>query len=142
QRPGDADALALTAGELVRIAAGVLRPEAHESQELAYPRLERRALEQPSHQQGLAHAVADAPLRIEGGVGILEHDLHLALDAAELLALEPGELMPIEADAAARRLDHPKHGIAGRRLAAAALTHEREGLAGADAEIDAVDRLD
>ena len=53
-----------------------------------------------------------------------------------------GEVPAVELDGARGRLEQLDHRAAGRGLAAAALTDQAEGLAGADVEVDAVDRLD
>ena|SRR5205085_4082531 len=53
-----------------------------------------------------------------------------------------GDVAAVEPDGAAGRLQQPKHGTRHRRLAAAALADEAQGLALADAEAHAVDRID
>src|SRR5690606_31706825 len=85
QRPGDGDALALAAGEFVRIFPHRVRIEPDALQKvgdalvgLAVPAGE------PQRAHGLGDDVADAPARIEAGIGVLEDHL----DA--LAALGPG----------------------------------------------------
>src|SRR5207248_958669 len=48
---------------------------------------------------------------------------------------------PLQGDTAARRLEEPDHHARHRRLSAARLADQREGLAAADREADALDRL-
>ena len=79
QSAGDADALALAAGEFVRIAVGMLGVQAHTLQHFnnALPavRLGGRKLVDVD---GLAHDVAHRHAGVQAGIGVLEHDLHLA----------------------------------------------------------------
>ena len=83
ERPGDADALPLAAGELVREAVGMLGREADQPQQLARcagcaPRPGCR----PCVSQRLGQHVADAHARVEAGVRVLEDDLHLGAGTA------------------------------------------------------------
>ena len=52
------------------------------------------------------------------------------------------DVLAVDHDLAVGRREQPEDRPAGRRLAAAALAHEAERLAGVDAQADAVDRLD
>ena len=76
ERAGDADALALAAGELVRVAARVLRlqtDEVHHPRDLLPPLGRAPEAVDP---QALADAVADRRPRVEARVRVLEDDLH------------------------------------------------------------------
>ena len=76
---GDADALALAAGELVRVAVDVLGVEADHVQQVLRPRLAvalRRDL--GVDLERLADDVADRHARVERGVRVLEHHLDVA----------------------------------------------------------------
>ena len=92
--------------------------------------------------QALADAVADRGPRVEAGVRVLEDDLHPPAVRLEGGALERRELDAVELDRARRRLDEAQEQPPDRRLAAARLADQPEGLAAADVEADAVDRLD
>ena len=78
ERAGDADALPLPAGELVRIAPRVLGREADQREQLGDPRRARRAGMQAVGRQRLAERVADAQARVEARVRVLEDDLQAA----------------------------------------------------------------
>ena len=74
QRPGDADALALAAGELVREAPGVVGRETDELEQLGDTGVVV-ALDLLDPQR-LGDRRADGEARVERGLRILEHDLH------------------------------------------------------------------
>jgi hypothetical protein len=79
---------------------------------------------------------------VERRIGVLEDHLDLAADRAEALPREPDQLLAAELDRARRRLEQLDDGSAERRLAAAGLAHEAEGLALVEGEADVVDGLD
>ena len=141
ERARDHDALALAAGELVRIARGVLRLQPDQHEQLLDAARERRAAQHAAHQQRLADALADRHLRIERRVRVLEDDLHVALRVAQRRAVEPVEVRAEKIDLAGGRAHDAERRVAGGRLAAAAFADQREGLAGLDREAHAVDRL-
>ena len=91
ERAGDADALALAAGELVRIAVRGLGVEADQPQQLA--RLVQRGLARRAVDDGpLGDDVADAPARIERGERVLEHHLQRLAIGAQLGARQAGDV--------------------------------------------------
>src|SRR4051812_3017857 len=142
QGAGDADALALPAGELVRVAIDEVGAEPDDVEQplggLA-PRLPRPEL---VDDERLGDDVADGHPRIERGVRILEDDLELSADLAQLFAPEPRQLLTAETDRAGRRLQQLQDAVAGGRLAGPRLTHETERLPSADLERNVVDGLD
>ncbi len=143
ERAGDADALALAAGELVRVPVAVLGVEPDELEQLGDARLALLVvLPQPVHLQRLADDVVDRHLRVQRGVGVLEDDLQLAPHRPHLRDRQPGELAPLEPHRAGGRLVQLEDGPAGGRLAAAGLPHHAEGLPGVDVEAHAGHRLD
>ena len=85
ERAGDADALALAAGELVRIAVAHARAQARPCSSSSAVR-SRRAPAVPSavEPERLADDVADRHARVERGERVLEDDLHVAPQAAQL----------------------------------------------------------
>ena len=92
QRPGDPDALALAARELVRVAPRVVRLEADQ---VHHPRDLAAALAgvaEAVDAQPLADAVADRRARVERRVRVLEDDLHPPPVGLEVGALEPGDV--------------------------------------------------
>ncbi len=80
--------------------------------------------------------------RVEGRVGILEDHLHLGADRLEGAALERGDFRAAEAHATRGGVEQAHYQPPGGRLAAAALAHQAEGLAGPQVEAHAVDRVD
>jgi hypothetical protein len=131
QRPGQGDALALAAGQLVRLA----RAEAlqlHQLQELGHPVAPlgrgHRFVLQP---------VADVLLHAhvgEQGIG-LEHHVD-----RPLIGRRPGDVLAVDQDPpGTRRLEAGEH-AQERGLAAAGAAEQAEQLLAVDLEIDAVDR--
>ena len=89
----------------------------------------------------LADNLAHDHARIEGGIGILEDHLHPARESPRLGSVETGGILAVEDHLAAGRRIDALDRAAKRRLAAAGLADEAEGLSPLDGEIDAVDRL-
>jgi hypothetical protein len=89
----------------------------------------------------LGDDIADDHSRVQGGLGVLENHLHLAVERLALIALRLVDVLAPEEHLAARRLvepdQHPSHG----RLAATRLADKAERLALFDLECDPVDRL-
>src|SRR5258707_792134 len=75
QRPGDADALPLAAGELGRIARLVAGIEADAAERVVEGAIEIAARHQPMHPRRLAHDLPHLEARIERGEWILEDHL-------------------------------------------------------------------
>ncbi len=80
----DSDALALAAGELVRVAVNVLLIETHPLQEVPDRRLALALVRHAVDVQALTHDLAHAHARVEAGIRILEHDLDVAPRRLEL----------------------------------------------------------
>ena len=77
----------------------------------------------------------------ERAVRVLEDHLDAAPQRDQLPAAELGDIDPVIEDLAGGRLFEPQDAAAHRCLAAAAFADQPQGLAAADREIDAVDRL-
>ena len=92
--------------------------------------------------QGVADDRADPFPRIEAGVRILEDQLHLAPERAELAGAVPVDRLALEDDLAGRRLQQADDRPPERRLPAAGLADEAERLARLHREAHAVDRMD
>jgi hypothetical protein len=124
---GDRDALALAAGELVRIALGEAVAQADLGQHLGDARL-LVGLVMPGTSRSGSATSADRHARIERGIRILEH--HLAVQPVVpigRLALE--DRLAVEQDLAAGRLDQPGDGLAERGLARARAADHGHDLA-------------
>ena len=140
QRAGDADALALPAGELVRVAPHGLGVEAHLAHQLGDARgalLVAGADAEGVHTLG--DGVAHGGARVEGGARVLHDDLQAPPVGMEVSRRQRREIDAVEADAAAGRLDQPQDAATHGGLAAAQLAHQRQGLAAPDGEVDPID---
>ena len=122
QRPGDADALALAAGELVRVAAGVVGRQPDELEQL----LDLLVVVAGDlvDLQRLLDRAADGEPRVERGVRVLEDHLHLAAQRPQLLAAQADELAALVLHRPGARLDQLQHAAPERRLARAALADQ------------------
>ncbi len=140
QRAGDADALALTAGELVRIAIARPLGQPHQGQHvghrLARPGVHPRAMDQQRFGDDVLHRHA----RVQRAERVLEDDLHGAPLVAQRLALQVADVLAVEQDGAAARLDQPDQQPPERRLATAGFADQAERLAGLDAQRHVVHR--
>ena len=140
--PRHGDALALAAGEFVRVALGRVGIE---------PDLEQRLLdERAALGGGAADAMHLEPLlddlrhrqpRRQARERILEHDLHLAPQRPHGALADAVEPAAVEADRAVAA-DEAQQREAERGLARAAFADDAEGLAPGEAEVDAIHRLD
>ena len=143
QGAGDADPLALSARELVRIAVGHRRQQADQVEQLGDPFAEPAAA--PGDAMDLERFAHDLPhphAGIERAEGILKHHLHASPQRAQPALVDSRDVLAVEDDPPCRRLQHPQDRQRRRRLAAAALPHQAEGLAPPEFERHAVDRLD
>ena len=138
---GNADPLPLPAGELVRVAPGVVRREADHLHHLRHPVRALIGRAQAMDAEALADGGGDRRAGVERRVRILEHDLHPAPVALELGALDVGDIRPVEHDPAAGWLDQAQERPSHGRLAAAGLPHQAQRLATPDVEAHVVDRL-
>ena len=100
--PGDRDALALAAGELVGIAVSAVRVEPDLTQRRDDQRLAlRRVGAQAVHLEALLDDLADRKPRAERAEGILEDDLHLAPERAHRSGFPALDALTVETDLAA-----------------------------------------
>ena len=140
---GDADALTLTAGELVRVAVDVLRVETHELEELLHPRPPLVLRHDVGVDlQGLGDDLADGAPRVERGVGVLEDDLDVPSQATHVRPRLLEHVDAVELDGALGRLLEPHEESPERGLATPRLADDTERLAATQLEVDAVDRAD
>jgi hypothetical protein len=143
QRAGDADALALATGKGVRVAQQIAGIEPHQLEQLDHPVAALSVREVLEADQRLGDERLDIHARVERGIGILEHHLHAAPDALELVAAQlchvDGAGAIVEQDLALAGLDGAEDGAAGRGFAAAAFPDEAERFAAHDGQVDAVD---
>ena len=142
QRSCDPDALALAAAELMRVATGVVRLETHHVHHPAHLGAPLRGGSKAVDAQALADAVADRRAWVQARVRVLEDDLDAPAVGLEGAPGDRRQVHAVEMDGPGRRLDEPQQQAPDRRLAAARLAHETQGLATLDIEADAVDGLD
>ena len=136
--PGDVDALALTAGELVGEAVDVLGVQAHHAHELPHPLLPLDAVgDGLVDDHGLLHDLAAGLAGVQGGVGVLEDHLDLPPQGLALPAprLEV-ERLPLEDQLPGGGGVQPHDAAAQGGLAAAGLTDHAQGLAPVHLQID------
>ena len=135
QRPRDADALALAAGQFMRQAVAVLRAvEPHQIEQFVDPRgdLGRRRAEQFWRDPDI---VGDAHMRKQPAA--LEH---IADAAAQPNRIGGADVLAFDRDAAAVGVDQPVGQPQQRGLAGAGAADDGEELALGDLERDVVDR--
>ena len=142
ERAGDADALALAAGELVRVAVVVLRVQPDGLQQVLHRLLPATLGLDVLQPERRTDDLADGVPRVQRGVRVLEDHLDVATQRAHLPVGEVRDVVALEGDLAAGRLEQPGHQPRGGALAAAGLADDRERLAAAYVEVHAVDGLD
>ncbi len=103
--------------------------------------LQLDALRDPVDPQRVPDRLLDRHGRVQRGVRILEDDLHLAPDAAQLALGHARDLAAVEEHALRRSPDEAEQRPPERRLAAAGLADEPEHLALVEVERHVVDRL-
>ena len=91
---GDADPLPLPAGELVRVAADVLRAQADDLEQLLHAGPDLRAARDPVDPERVADDLLDGLPRVQRRVGVLEDDLHLAAERTQLALGQLGDIPP------------------------------------------------
>ena len=130
QRAGDADALALAAGELLRILVRRLRAEADEVQQPAHPHVAvaPALVEALVAAPRLGDDVARRHARVQRGVWILEHHLHTAAERQQLLAAQAERVDAVEPHGARIGALQHQQCPCQRRLSAAGLADQAEGL--------------
>ncbi len=108
----------------------------------------------PVHEQRLPQDRPHGHPGIQGGIGVLEDDLHVSAKRLQqlvrcggdhhllVLLIWPGQLLAAEGDLPRGGLDESKDGPTRGGLSAAALAHQAKGLPLPDVHIDIVDRLD
>ena len=134
QRTGDADALPLTAGELVGVAPGVLLRVEPDGVEQLVGALAGGRLRLAVEQRDGHHVLLDA---LVGEQPDLLDDVADA--AAQLDRVGVGDVLAVEPDPAGGGLDEPVDHLERRGLAAARRADEADHLAARDVEVELVD---
>jgi hypothetical protein len=113
------------------------RPQARERERLGHALL--LGLDHSVDSQALGDGLVDGVPRVERARRVLEHELHAAPVGLQRLGRR-GERLCVDEHLARRRLLQAEDRARQRGLAAAALADEREDLAAAEVEVDAVHR--
>ena len=129
QCPGDADALALAAGELVGVAVAVAQVQPHLGHQGVHPLAALGLVADGVDHQGLLDDGRRAAARVEGGEGVLEDHLHPAPGGLQGGPPQAEQVDPVQHRAARGGLFQPEQGLAQGGLAAARLAHHAQGLA-------------
>src|ERR1700730_5836028 len=142
ERARDTNALALTAGEIVRIASELVRLQA-DGLEQMYDTLFKLppGFRQLVNDQGFANDRADVHARIERCIRVLKDNLDVAAQRSKLTSIQPSDILAFKMDLARSRFDQAKHATAGGRFTAAGFADQPEGIAAVDSEIDTVDGM-
>ena len=135
---GDADALALAAGEFVRMPRGMRRGEADDVEKFVHALAACVVAHVAGDLQRFRDDVAHGHARIERSDRILEDELAIAPRGAQAGTIEGQQIDAVEPHAARGRFDQPHHEPARRGLAATGFADEAEGFAWCDGETDAV----
>ena len=91
--------------------------------------------------QGLADDGRHRHARVQGGERVLEDDLHVARQAAQLLRAHRADVAAVEQHLAGGGFDQAQDAAPGGALAAARFADHAQRLAGGQLEADAVDRM-
>ena len=142
-RASDADALPLSAAELMGVALGVRWVEADIVEQRGDAAAAIFAVRcQLVDIEGFADDILDRAAGIQGAEGILEDHLEPSPALAEGGAFEAGDVFALETDLARSRFEEPNYGAAESRFSAAALADETDGFARPDRQADIVHRVD
>ena len=101
---GNADTLALAAGELMGEAGRRIRRQADAIEQVGHGLPTRGRCPDSGDFQRLGDQLAHAHARVEAGIGILENHLHAASEGAGLALAAFADILSIEHDAARCRL--------------------------------------
>src|SRR5438876_10458527 len=93
------------------------------------------------YDEWLADDVARRAARVERGIGILEHYLHLAAQGPQRAAAEVRDVGAVERDRSRGRLDEARGESRHGRFAATRFADQAERFARRDVERHAVDRM-
>jgi hypothetical protein len=139
ERSREADALPLTAAELVWVAGELRRIEANQVEQFRDARPPGCLVTNSVNDQRFLHDVADAHPRVQGRIGILKNDLHVAPRLPEPGSGVAQYVLASEAHLAGRWFDEPQNAPSSRGLAAAGFSDESERFSLVDREAHTID---
>ena len=129
-RAGDADALPLPAGKLVRVAGYELWAQPDRLQQLSgasYPRL--TVGDDAVCEQRFRHDIADHHARVECCEWVLKNDVHIAAQTTQCLSAQRHHIGSIETYFPGSRLNQTEYRASSSALTAATLADETERFA-------------
>src|SRR6266849_8338761 len=139
---GDTGALALAAGELVRIASHMIRLQTDGLEQIHDTLFKLPpGFRQLVNDQGFANDRADVHARIERCIRVLKDNLDVAAQDAKLAGLQRPDILAFKMYLAPGRFDQAKHATPGSRFATAGFANQPERFAALDVKIDAVARM-
>ncbi|MNP10954.1 hypothetical protein D3C76_1031190 [compost metagenome] len=141
QRPGDGDALALTAGELVGVAMPALWVQPDFLQRPDHLGVALFGAQLAMHFQAFADDLCHGHARAETAKRILEYHLHFLAPWPQLLLRQAIERLALEVNSAFG-VQQAQDRLAEGGLAGARLADDAQGLAALDAQADAVHGLE
>src|SRR5262249_10251043 len=141
ERPGDADALALAAGELVRVPVAVLRVQPDLPQQVAHRALAILTVPAVDAQRP-GGAARDGHPPSPGAQRVPGHETQIAAQRAHLPGRQRGELPFAVPDLAGGGPHQVEQSPTGCRLAAAGLADQAQRLVRVEVEGDVADRVD
>ena len=136
QRAGNADPLPLAAGKGMGVTPGMLRLKPHALQQPGNPLTRGFTMQQAMHPQRLHNRIADRLTRVKRSVRILKNKLNITAQGLQLAAGERINPLAVEGNGATLGFDQSQQRPAGGRLAAAGLSHQRQGLSRPEIKTD------
>ena len=135
QGAGDADALALPARQLVRVAVAQITRQVHAIEQVLDALAQLGTLGDLLQQERLADRLADRQSRVERRTGVLEHEADVATDLAQTVLGDPDHVRAEHRRLALDERQQPDDRPSDRRLARARLADETDHLAGRDRQV-------
>ena len=141
QSAGDTDALTAAAVQLMRIGVSQALGQTDGFHQLAHAGLTLSLVLHAVNLQRLFDRLADGLARVQGREGILEDDLDILAQLAQLFLVQRGDVLAFEVYAAGSGLNQAENGASGGGLAAAGLTDDAQRLASFQSKGDVVNRM-
>ena len=143
QGPGDADALALAAGEFVRKAVDrVARQTDFVHQRLNLFDQVAAAIDHAEIDQRFGQDIPDLHPRVQTAERVLEHHLHPLAHHSQLACLHVVDTLAVQINLAVGQLEKTQDRLADGGFAAAGFANQGQGFAAADIERYAIDGID
>jgi hypothetical protein len=120
--------------------SGMFPAESHHFQKLCDPVFLFRSFGEFVDGQPLPHDFLHRHPGVQGGIGILEDDLHLATELAQFLLVRLEDRRLPKIDLPGSRLDKPEDEACDGRFTAPGLPHQPQGLATANLKAHPVHR--